>query len=272
MAVHRAATCLTGPKERAYRSPPGFSGRACAGGSVLVSTLRARPDQAVALAVLVVEEAGIDRGGEARTARRGLDGDRPGRRRPAMHPLADETAGSNFLFNGECESRRSLLKKDLPRTAGRKFVAAVASSDRGACAGLSARSAMNRGLMGAARPRQRRGERPGHRGSQPEPGQTQGRADMRAQGAPDRRRETSATGGNRSTLDHDGQPSARAGKKARAARRQGRQRKEICSAPMPCRCGGRTEEQRSDHATRPRTQPHHVISPEKPGGERRPDR
>lgn len=74
-----------------------------------------------------------------------------------MHPLAGETAGSNFLFNEKCGSGRYLPKQDLPRPAGRKFVAAVASDRSRRLRRSSARSATSRGLMGGARPGQRRG-------------------------------------------------------------------------------------------------------------------
>ena len=48
-------------------APPGPARRGCVSGSVAAATaVRAGPDQAVAFAVLVVEEVGEDRGGEAR--------------------------------------------------------------------------------------------------------------------------------------------------------------------------------------------------------------
>lgn len=47
-------------------APPGPSGRGLACLSVAVATAGAGPDEAEALALLVVEEIGVDRGGEAR--------------------------------------------------------------------------------------------------------------------------------------------------------------------------------------------------------------
>lgn len=47
-------------------TPPGPAGRGIVGRSVAPAAVEARPDQAVALAVLVVEQVGEDRGGEAR--------------------------------------------------------------------------------------------------------------------------------------------------------------------------------------------------------------
>ena len=46
--------------------PPGFPGGIGAGWSVAAAAAGARPDQTVGLAALVVEEVGVDRGGEAR--------------------------------------------------------------------------------------------------------------------------------------------------------------------------------------------------------------
>src|SRR5580704_5284458 len=47
-------------------APPGPAGRGIMGRSVAPAAVGAGPDQAVALAVFVVEEVGEDRGGEAR--------------------------------------------------------------------------------------------------------------------------------------------------------------------------------------------------------------
>ena len=47
-------------------APPGLSGRGVALALLAVAAGRAGPDETVALAVLVVEEVGVDRGGEAR--------------------------------------------------------------------------------------------------------------------------------------------------------------------------------------------------------------
>lgn len=47
-------------------APPGPTGRGIVGVSVAAPTVGARPDQAVAIALLVVEEIGEDRSGEAR--------------------------------------------------------------------------------------------------------------------------------------------------------------------------------------------------------------
>lgn len=47
-------------------APPGPAGRGIVGRSVAPAAVGAGPDQAVALAFLVVEEVGEDRGGEAR--------------------------------------------------------------------------------------------------------------------------------------------------------------------------------------------------------------
>src|SRR5579885_2619911 len=50
----------------AGQAPPGCPGGAWVRASLAVAAVRAGPDQAVAVAVLVVEEVGVDRGGEAR--------------------------------------------------------------------------------------------------------------------------------------------------------------------------------------------------------------